>query len=155
MGKSDVIVPAMGVGTISWLPKILGILVLATFVFAGCEIYVKEKEIPTSFFTNEGSSSQTGVVSGENIIVSVRGSGSLTLSGTCNFAEISVESSGSFSGSNLEIRGAEVINRGSGHIYVWVIDRLNVTVQGSGNVYYKGNPLINSKISDSGKLIKQ
>ena len=136
--------------------KILSILILATFVFASCEKYEEEEVvvIPTIFFTNPGSSSQTGVVSGENIVASVQGSGSLVLSGTCNFAEITVQSSGSFNGSNLEIRGAEVNSRGSGHTYVWVTDRLNVKIQGSGNVYYKGNPQISSNIQGSGKLIK-
>ena len=155
--KFNVFVPAIGMSKITWIPKILSILVLVTFVFTGCEIYeegVEEVVIPTSYFTNQGSSGQTGNVSGENIVASVQGSGSLVLSGTCNFAEISVQSSGSFSGSSLKIRCAEVNSRGSGHTYVWVTDRLNVTIQGSGNVYYKGNPQIISNIKGSGKLIK-
>ena len=138
------------------MKKILSILVLTAFVFAGCERYEEEPEvvIPTSFFTLESSGHQSGVVSGENIVVRVLGSGSLTLSGTCNYAEIIVEGSGSFNGSNLEIKTAEVYNMGSGSIYIWVIDRLNVKIQGSGSIYYKGNPLINSSIQGSGKLIK-
>ena len=154
LGKSDMIVRAMGAGTIARTFRILSILALITFVFAGCEIHDEGEYIQPSFFTNQGSSNQTGVVSGENIVVSVQGSGSLTLSGICNFAEISVQSSGSFIGSDLEIRKAEVNIRGAGHIYVWVTDRLNVNIQGSGNVYYKGNPRINSNIQGSGKLIK-
>ena len=155
LGKSDISVSTTSMGT-----KALSVLlILITFVFAGCERYeediiVVEEEIPTSFFSNGGSSNQTGVVSGENIVVSIRGSGGFTLSGICNFAEITVQSSGIFDGSNLEIRGAEVSSRGSGHIYVWATDWLDVEIRGSGNVYYKGNPQINSKINSSGKLIK-
>ena len=131
------------------------ICLAGTMMFSGCEIfYVEEEKIPTSFFTQQGSGYQTGVVSGENIVVKVTGSGGLTLSGTCNFAEITLNSAGSFSGSNLEIREAEVSNMGSGSIYIWVTDRLNVKIQGSGSVYYKGNPIINSQIGGSGKLIK-
>ena len=155
-GKSDVIVPAMGVGTIAWMPKKLSVLVLVAFVFIGCERYdvVVEEVIPARIITNQGSGDQSGVVSGENIVASVKGSGSLVLSGTCNFAEITVQSSGSFIGSKLEIRGAEVNTQGSGHTYVWVTDKLYVNIQGSGNVYYKGNPQIISNIQGSGKLIK-
>ena len=153
IGQSNVFVPSIGVGTIARIPKILYILVLVTFVFSSCERY-DEIVIPTSYFTNQGSGDQTGVVSGEDIVASVYGSGSLVLTGTCNFADIAVLSSGSFSGSNLEIRGAEVNIRGSGHIYVWVTDKLNVIIQGSGNVYYKGDPKINSYIKGSGKIIK-
>ena len=133
--------------------KILSILVLAAFVFTSCDIHEQEEYIPTSFFTNGNSTHQTGAVYGENIAVSIRGSGSITLSGTCNFAEITVQSAGNFIGSNLETRVAEVNSRGSGHIYVWVTDRLHVNIQGSGNVYYKGNPQISSNIGGSGKLI--
>ena len=157
LGKSDVLVPAISIGTIAWTPKIFSILVLVIFVFTGCEIYEEGEEvvvIPTSYFINQGSSDQTSVVSVENIVASVRGSGSLVLSGTCIFADISVQSSGSFIGTSLEIRVAEVNSRGSGHTYVWATDRLNVTIQGSGNVYYKGNPQISSIIQGSGKLIK-
>ena len=155
LGKSDAIVPAIGMGTIVWMSKVLSALVLVAFVFVSCETYEEEEEvIPTSFFTNQGSSHQTGVVYGENIVASVQGSGSLTLFGICNFAEITSQSSGSFNGSGLEIRVAEVNNRGSGHTYVWVTGRLNVKIEGSGNVYYKGNPRISSNIRGSGKLIK-
>ena len=153
--KSDEIAPAMGEVLIACISDCLIVLVLVTFAFAGCERYEEEVVvIPTVFFTNQGSGNQTGVVSGENIVVLVQGSGSLELSGTCNFAEITVQSSGSFNGSNLEIREAVVNSRGSGHIYVWVTDRLDVKIQGSGNVYYKGNPQISSNIQGSGKLIK-
>ena len=149
-GKSDMIVPV-----IAWIPKILSIFVLATFVFTSCEIHEREVEevIPTSFFSSGNSRDQTGVVYGENIAVSIRGSGSITLSGTCNFAEITVQSAGHFIGSNLETRVAEVNSRGSGSIYVWVTDRLHVNIHGSGNVYYKGNPVITSYVGGSGKLI--
>ena len=143
----------MGMGTMAWTPKILSILALVTFVFSSCERN-EEEWMPTTFFTNPGSSNQTGVVSGENIVVSVQGSGSLVLSGTCRFAEITVQGSGNFNGSDLEIRRAEVNNRGAGHTYVWATRRLNVNIQGSGNVYYKGDPQIISNIQGSGKLIK-
>jgi hypothetical protein len=135
--------------------RILSLLVLAIFVFAGCE---PEKEviveIPPRFITHSGSGSQTSVVSGENIVVSVQGTGTLTLSGTSNFAEITLNSAGTFIGSNLEIKAAEVNHTGSGSIYIWVTDILNVKIQGSGSVYYKGNPIINSNVQGSGKLVK-
>ena len=133
---------------------VMAICLAGIILFSGCERYEEEEEIPTSFFTHQGSGNQTGVVSGENIVVQVTGTGSLTLSGICNFAEITLNSAGSFIGSNLEIRAAEVYNTGSGSIYIWVTDRLNVKIQGSGSVYYKGNPIISSNIQGSGKLIK-
>jgi hypothetical protein len=135
----------------------IAICLAGTIMFSGCEIHEKEEEeevIPTSFFTQNGSGSQTGVVSGENIVASVQGTGTLTLSGTCNFAKITLSSAGHFSGSNLEIRTAEVTNTGSGSIYIWVTDRLDVRIQGSGSVFYKGNPIISSNVQGSGRLVK-
>jgi len=155
-------------------PGKLGILLL-TFLFAGCTMLTQSTvplpipipipvpvpqtpapppPPPTSVFTSGNATTQTGVVNGENIIATVSGSGGLVLSGTCNFAEIAVQSAGTFNGSDLKIRDAEVICSGSGRIYVWVTGRLNVKIQGSGSVYYKGNPIVNSSITGSGKLIK-
>ena len=135
----------------------IAICLAGTIIFSGCEEYeevVEEEKIPTNFFTHQSSGSQTGVVYGENIVVSVTGTGSLTLSGTCNFAKITLSSAGLFNGSDLEIRTAEVDHSGSGSIYVWVTDMLNVKIQGSGSVFYKGNPIIHSNVQGSGKLIK-
>ena len=154
LGKSDVIVPAMGMSAIAWITKILSILLLVTFVFTACENEEELVEIPTIYFSNGGAGNQTGEVFGENIVVSIRGSGSITLSGICNFAEITVQSAGNFNGSDLEILEAFVSSRGSGDIYVWATEWLEVEIKGSGNVYYKGNPQITSYIGGSGKLIK-
>jgi hypothetical protein len=136
--------------------KILSILVLAIFVFSGCvEDEPHVEEIPTRHFINEGAHAQTGVISGENIVASVQSAGSITLSGTCNFAEITVRSAGAFYGSNLETREAVVNSLGAGHTYIWVTGRLNVNIEGAGSVYYKGNPQIISNLRGAGKLIKQ
>ena len=134
--------------------KIISILVVATFVFAGCEPEEVIVEIPPRVITYTGSGSQLGAVSGENIIVSVSGTGTLTLSGTSNCAEITLSSAGTFMGKDLEIKVANVILAGSGNIYVWATDVLNVTIQGSGRVYYKGNPLVNQSGTGSGSLTK-
>ena len=140
------------------------VICLAVIImFSGCEILYVLLEpkkvviptIPTSVYTHSSSGSQVGVVSGENIVVKVTGSGALTLNGTCNFAQISLQSAGRFIGSNLEIREAEVTLSGSGSIYVWVTDILKVNVLGSGSVYYKGNPQVISNVQGSGRLIKQ
>jgi len=143
----------MQINRLSLRKVAIAICLAGSMMFSACERY-EEEVIPTSFFSLQGSGNQTSVVSGENIVASITGSGTLTLSGTCNFAEIALRSAGSFIGSNLEIRTAEVTSTGSGSIYIWVTDRLNVKIQGSGNVYYKGNPIISSTIGGSGKLIK-
>ncbi len=53
-------------------------------------------------------------------------------------------------------KNATVVNRSSGDIYIYNISGvLNVTIQGSGNVYYSGTPSkIIPAIQASGKIIK-
>jgi hypothetical protein len=134
--------------------RILIVLVLAIFAVAGCEPEEVIVEEPPRMITQSSSGNQTGKVSGENIIVSVQGTGTLTLSGFSNCASITLNSAGAFNGKDLEIRQAEVFLKGSGSMTVWVTDVLNVSIQGSGTVYYKGNPKINSNGQGSGRLVK-
>jgi len=45
-------------------------------------------------------------------------------------------------------------NWGSNNMYIWATTLLNVEIKGLGNVYYKGNPTINSNLIGEGKLIR-
>jgi hypothetical protein len=38
-------------------------------------------------------------------------------------------------------------------MYVFVYDLLDANISGSGNIFYKGNPRINIRISGSGSVI--
>ena len=54
------------------------------------------------------------------------------------------------------VQKAEDDIKGSGDASVNVTQDLKVRINGSGSVYYQGNPpVVNSQISGSGKLIKQ
>jgi hypothetical protein len=56
--------------------------------------------------------------------------------------------------SQLEVKKGTIVQSGSNNLEIYVTDSLNVSISGMGNVYYRGNPLIKSKITGKGKLIK-
>jgi hypothetical protein len=45
--------------------------------------------------------------------------------------------------------------KGSGNCNVFSVDKLDVDISGSGNIYYKGKSVIVSHIPGSGKLVKR
>src|SRR5690606_18597342 len=64
--------------------------------------------------------------------------------------------SGSFDSFGFSSQIADVAISGSGEAKITVSQTLNVTINGSGSVYYKGDPgSVHNDISGSGKVIKQ
>jgi hypothetical protein len=53
----------------------------------------------------------------------------------------------------MKVNTCNVTLTGVGDCKLYVLDQLNVTITGVGYVYYKGDPVINSKITGLGKLI--
>lgn len=64
-------------------------------------------------------------------------------------------SAGEFSldANSLSTGSTSLIISGMGDSYVHVSDKLNVVLAGIGNVYYKGNPAIESEITGTGEII--
>ena len=54
---------------------------------------------------------------------------------------------------DMEVGTCIITSTGVGNCEVYVLDELTVTISGVGNVYYKGNPTINSTITGLGQLI--
>ena len=69
---------------------------------------------------------------------------------------LNIAGSGQFKSFGLMLDEADISISGSGDVEVTVIDKLKARINGSGNIYYKGNPgEIEQNISGSGKLIKR
>jgi hypothetical protein len=54
---------------------------------------------------------------------------------------------------DMRVGNCYVASSGVGDCEVFVLDNLDVTITGVGNVYYKGNPTISSSITGLGQLI--
>ena len=89
----------------------------------------------------------------ENADISISGSGDIYSEGGTINQTISISGSGSYSAFRFFSNKSEIEISGSGDCKVNAQDNLFVTLSGSGNVYYKGNPSVNSVITGSGKVI--
>lgn len=99
------------------------------------------------FYGNEGC---------KHLDLEIEGSGSILAYEDFSDIEqvnLRISGSGSFTGYPLITPGCLIDVLGSGVCKVNVGSDLKVNVEGSGKVYYQGNPTIESSISGSGKLI--
>ena len=89
----------------------------------------------------------------EIIYSTIAGSGSLNLSGTACLHSIIISGSGTINSYELNTSVSHAKVHGSGDSFISVKDSLKVRNYGSGNVYYRGNPRIDSVMMGSGKII--
>lgn len=124
--------------------------------------------------SGSGSISTGGAINTGNMEMDISGSGNITVSDlVTGFLDADISGSGNIkvtagsateeklkiSGSgNIDVGGvtatkATTTTSGSGDTRVNASQTLNVTISGSGSVFYKNNPLIQTHISGSGKVI--
>jgi len=87
------------------------------------------------------------------IAVTITGSGNVTMAGTNDQAQLdaTITGSGSMKAEELSAASAVITITGSGSARVNVLKELETNITGSGNVQYKGNPMINAHSTGSGK----
>jgi len=90
----------------------------------------------------------------EGLVVNARltGSGQVLLDGEAEFADLNVSSSGKIDAMEMIVFDAEVKNTGSGKVFVYATETLKAIINGSGDVYYRGNPQVSVSGSGSGSL---
>lgn len=81
------------------------------------------------------------------------GSGDISLSGASNGLRIENEGSGRISGFTFLADTCSIETIGSGDVEISCKDELDVQIDGSAKVFYKGNPLITKNITGSGNVI--
>ena len=89
----------------------------------------------------------------ENLKCNISGSGSIKLGGgSATDTEVSISGSGNFDGEKTRFETTEVRVSGSGNCVCQVTGSLEASVSGSGNVTYTGNPKIDARVSGSGRV---
>lgn len=90
----------------------------------------------------------------DGLVVDARltGSGLVMLDGEAETADLSLSSSGKIDAMEMIVFDATVKNSGSGKIFVYATETLVATITGSGDVYYRGNPVVSVTGSGSGDL---
>lgn len=92
-----------------------------------------------------------------NFDVHISGSADITVEkGVAENFVLRSSGSGSFDSFGFTSQHADIAISGSGEARITVGQKLKVKINGSGSVYYKGNPAtVDNDISGSGKVIKQ
>lgn len=97
-----------------------------------------------------------GFLTGTQFTAGIYGSGSVTVENS-NYqsATLDMYGSGKIEAHGLQVKNALANVHGSGHSYISVSERLVTKMFGSGNVYYWGNPVIETSQNGSGRVIKR
>ncbi|MGD2035194.1 MAG: head GIN domain-containing protein [Bacteroidales bacterium] len=101
--------------------------------------------------------SGSGNFKGEEIVcrnfdLDIAGSGDAYLGGVVDGEiDFDIAGSGSIKAENMKAGTADISIAGSGSAKVWVTERLETNIVGSGDVYYKGNPLVDAEAIGSGR----
>ncbi|HRP55220.1 head GIN domain-containing protein [Agriterribacter sp.] len=83
---------------------------------------------------------------------SITGSGDIDLRGSTKHIKCSTTGSGEIDASGLKSENATVRTLGSGSIRVFASVKLDATINGSGDIAYKGGASVSSKIHGSGTV---
>ncbi|NQX93204.1 MAG: DUF2807 domain-containing protein [Flavobacteriales bacterium] len=99
-----------------------------------------ELNFETLKLVSEGSGDIQIKANVEGFSVDLDGSGDITLAGTAGEIDLDNDGSGSIQASDLKSAQAEVQNDGSGNIQVFATEALDMVLNGSGDIEYRGNP---------------
>lgn len=119
-------------------------------IIAEDEIKTKELDLAVSGSGNI----KLEELSAEQVRNVISGSGNIVLEGNTTAQDLSVAISGSgnFKGINYSAKDVSIKLSGSGNVDVEAIDNLHIRLLGSGNITYKGKPLIDQSTSGSGSV---
>ena len=132
-------------------PVLTGVSVSGSGSFTGYDILTAS----TFEAAISGSGNFSGTIENEVFTAKISGSGRITVLGNAGESNINISGSGRFIGNDFCVKKAAVNVSGSGNARVYVTDRLDATISGSGRIEYSGNPpTVNSKITGSGRINK-
>ncbi len=106
--------------------------------------YLTVKDLSGITAFGSGNISSSDLVT-DAIEIIISGSGTITLSGEANTQEIEINGSGKYSAKNFKTSQCIVKINGSGSANVNVTDNLDITINGSGDVKYTGDPSVQRK----------
>ncbi len=110
----------------------------------------------TEFTCNGSSEGDINKINNEALDLSIHGSGKLRLNGKSGTVKIAIAGSSKIDASSLVSENSDVQIHGSGNIQVYATNSIDVHINGSGTVTYKGDPRnINQQINGSGRIIKE
>ena len=112
----------------------------------------EEMNIPTFKFNNQGSGNITLRLKTNQLEMEDTGSGNITILGQAQNIRLSLRGSGNLNAKQLQTEVAEVALNGSGNATINCAEDLNVTISGTGNLSYIGNPKLEKQLNSTGKI---
>ena len=104
--------------------------------------------------TINGVNNATLAIITPRLEIALNGNGHVDLSGSTDNYICKIKEDGAIGGLNLTCADASIDIDGSGRQTLSVSRKLDVSIQGSGNVRYRGDPSVNKDIQGSGAVIK-
>jgi len=129
------------------MPDIQGLILSGSGNVEASGIITDELSINLS-----GSGNMNVDIECESMAVRLDGSGGINLAGTANRSKIKLDGSGTVTAFDLWAKNSVVSLDGSGWCRVHAEEHLRVTLNGSGQVVYSGNPVVIQNISGSGHI---
>lgn len=103
----------------------------------------------------DGSGNMSMSLDTKKLLAIIEGSGKYELVGSAEQQEVNISGSGKFLGKELEGNKGRVDIDGSGKVEINTSETLDVSIGGSGSVYYLGDPTMSTvDISGTGKIEK-
>lgn len=97
---------------------------------------------------------QAADLDGAALAVTVSGAGRVRLSGRTNDLTVDVGGAGSLDAAALNAKRAVIAANGAGHVSVKVIDTLDASAGGAGNIRYLGGPRLTTHVSGAGSVAR-
>ncbi|MBL7129040.1 MAG: DUF2807 domain-containing protein [Ignavibacteria bacterium] len=117
-------------------------------------IYITMKELKLIEVNGSGDIVCQDSFNTDNIAIEINGSGDISLSGRAENQAIEINGSGDIKSFGMLSTNCAIDIRGSGDCEVNVENSLVVSISGSGDVIYKGSPVIETEIDGSGSVKK-
>jgi hypothetical protein len=100
-----------------------------------------------------GASVRLASLNAERFDMRLAGSGEVTVeSGRVAAQRVAIDGAGLYEGFGLESREADVAIGGSGEMHLSARERLAASITGSGNIVYRGRPVVTTAINAAGSV---
>jgi hypothetical protein len=101
-----------------------------------------------------GSGGFDATVKAKEFDLRCTGSGGAFVKGSADRVDVAMSGSADLGGRDLATQDARIIVSGSSHIEIRAAKSIDVTLSGSGDLRYWGNPSISQRVSGSGRIVK-
>ncbi len=119
---------------------------------SGKIVIINQYTTPKANFTINGSGKIQTHLEAKEIKSKINGSGEMEFKGEVEKLKIEINGSGEINAQELSATLCDIDIDGSGKAYLTVVDKLDISIAGSGDVIYAGEPVIKSYVIGKGKV---